>query len=365
MDYINKYQNTFFNLPDGTVYYDPDRKIDLKPALKSKYLKLKAMETTTGGVGAQSYALLPIAIDPLIVDSSMKYTPVKNNMKRVTNKNIFAVYNTITDKGEAECYAEGDETFTETDDTFQNYSVPIKYLRKTGKVTGQAMAVIPSYELLGTDLTGTGLGGDANVSQSIAPNIMQLSIFTAMRGISELEEKVLIYGNSTTSHFSQNANGTEFDGFVTQLAGINQTDATGLTITENMINNSIADAVVNSGRPDKAYCDISTFNDIVSILSEKKLITISMEVTNYGTTQINWLGPSGIVKIIPSQFMDRTSGNKSIYFLQSDVWEIRVLQDATYQEFGPSGDFRKFFIKEYITLICRAPTFNSSIINLV
>ncbi len=359
--YEKLYETSFFNLPDQTVYYDLSNKIDLRPKLKNAYLK--AITTTTGGAGTAGYALVPISVDNMVVDQSIKYTPVKNSFKRVTNKGMYAEFNVITAKGNAECYAEGDNTFTDADPTPERVSVPIKFLRIKGSVSGQAMAAIPSYQIIGSELTGTGLGGEANVAQATAINALQFNVMLSMRSFAEHEEKILIYGNKTTSYTGV-ANGLEFDGFATQLDGINQTDGTGLTLTESMMNKCIVDAVLDGGRPDIAICDFSTYNDIIAILSEKKIITTSMETTDYGTTRINWLGPSGLVRIIPSQFMDTTSGKKAIYFLQRDMWEVRVLLDTTYQDLAIIGDSREYFLKEYITLICRAPNFNSSIINL-
>lgn len=368
------YQASFGSLNDGSVYYDPtetkEENNNRLKALKS-YLfenhpryaaQLKAMESTAGGAGTAGYAMSPVYVDTTLVDRTRKFTPVKNMLKRVTNMGRTADFNVITGKGGAYTAGE-DAALPETDTTYDRESVPIKYLYAVGRVTGQAIAAIPGYNLVGSTISGTGLGGDASIQTSFANNALQTEVFVKMRELAELEEKLLINGNATTSVYG-GANGTEFNGIVQTQSTTNEIDGTGSALTEDLINQAIQEAFDDSGRPDFAICDSATYRDIMGILAEKKILTQNMDVTEYGTVSITWYGMTGPIKIFPSQFLTNTSTNKSIYFLDSSAWEIRVLQDATYEELAKTNDSKKFFIKEYITLICRAPQFNSKIKSL-
>jgi len=365
------YEASFGSLNNGSVFYDPSEskeKNDARLKALKNYLfenhprystQLKAMESTSGGVGTAGYAMSPVYVDTILVDRTRKFTPVKNMLKRVTNMGRTADFNVITAKGGA--FTAGEyANLTETNTTYDRASTEIKFLYSVGRVTGQAIAAIPGYNLVGSTITGSGLGGDSTIGTSFANNALQTEVFVKMRELAELEEKLLINGNETTSVYG-GANGTEFNGIVQTQSTTNEIDGTGLALTEDLLNEAIQEAFDDSGRPDFAICDSATYRDIMGILSEKKILTQNMQVTEYGTVAITWFGMTGPIKIFPSQFLTNTTTNKSIYFLDSEVWEIRVLQDATYEELAKTNDSKKFMIKEYITLICRAPQFNSKI----
>lgn len=377
--YTSSYQDAFMGLPEGSVVYDPTVSKDENHAkLKSiktllfndhpeyKQVKeaiLKATTSISGGAGTAGYAMSPVYVDGVLVDRTRKFTPFKNKLRRVTNQGRTADFNVITSKGGA-FFAVEDANLTETNTTYDRVSVAIKYEYAVGRVTGQALAAIPGYTLVGSDMQGDG-NTSANIISSFAQNIKQTEVFIKMRELAEMEEAVLINGNATTSAYAINPNGTEFDGLVQTMSTTNTYDATGLTLTEDMMNEAIQYAFDDSGRPDMALCDSATFRDIQGILSEKKILQPSMKVTEYGTVAITWLGMTGAIEIYPSQYLTNVSGSKSIYFIDSSVWEVRTLQEPTYFEFGITNDSQKFAIKQYITLICRAPTFNSSITALV
>ena len=363
------YQDTFWALPEGSVIYDPYASKDENHA-KLKSIKtllfnehpiykamLKATTSTSGGVGTAGYAMSPVYVDNMLVDRTRKFTPVKNKLRRVTNTGRTADFNVITGKGGAFCAVE-DANLTETNTTYDRESVAIKHLYSVGRVTGQAMAAIPGYTLVGADMGGDG-NRSATIINQFAQNILQTEVFIKMRELAELEEAVIINGNATTSAYSQNADGTEFNGIVQTQSTTNKVAGSGLIITEDLINEAIQEAFDDSGRPDFAICDSATFRDIMGILADKKIIQSSMSVTEYGITAITWLGMTGSIELYPSQYLTNSSGSKSIYFIDSAVWEVRTLQEPTYFEFGISNDSQKFAIKEYITVICRAPTFNS------
>jgi len=72
----------------------------------------------------------------------------------------------------------------------------------------------------------------------------------------------------------------------------------------------------------------------------------------------------GPIPVIPSMYLSNTSGSKEIYFLDTDVIEMRVLQDMTYEDLAKTNDSQKFFLKIYECLIIRCTTFNSAIVEI-
>jgi len=156
------YQQSFGNLPSGTCYQKVDMKslkeakyeVDLRPKLQeAAKIGMKALNTQTGGAGTAGYALVPIYVDPRIVDLSRKYTPIVEIIPRVTNQGMTADYNQLTAKGGAVTAAE-DAALTETNDTYDRQSTSIKFLYSVGRVTGPMIAAMPSYILEGLNSSG-------------------------------------------------------------------------------------------------------------------------------------------------------------------------------------------------------------------
>ena len=72
----------------------------------------------------------------------------------------------------------------------------------------------------------------------------------------------------------------------------------------------------------------------------------------------------GQIPVIPSQFLSNVSGSKSMYFLDMTVFEMRVLQDLTYEDLAKTADSEKFLLKVYEALINRNAAFSSSILEI-
>jgi hypothetical protein len=172
-------------LKDETRYVDGWKEIDFRPALKSRFdVGFKALTSTTGGAGTAGYALVPIYVDPRIVDTTRKFTPLVELIPRVTNQGLTADYNKITAKGGGYTAAE-DAALPETTDTYDRASTSIKFLYAVGRITGQMQAAMPSYILEGFQPTGAGLGGGEPFSPSGVPNAKQLEVVMKARELRE------------------------------------------------------------------------------------------------------------------------------------------------------------------------------------
>ena len=148
------YAFSFGNMPDQTPYVDPYHEIDMIPNLKAvihegfNQVELKALSTTAGGAGTAGYAMIPIYVDPRIVDTTRKFTPWVSLLPRVTNQGITADFNKITVKAAA-ITANQDAPLSDVTDTEDRASTSIKYLYSVGRVTGQMQAAMPSYVVQG------------------------------------------------------------------------------------------------------------------------------------------------------------------------------------------------------------------------
>jgi len=366
------YTISFGDLPDRTVYSNPAG-FEVKSANQSyskidreklQELQLKALTSTSGGAGTAGYAMVPIYVDPRIVDVTRKYTPLVEIIPRVTNRGTTADYNIITAKGGAGTYPE-DAALPESDTTYDRASVGIKYIYSVGRVTGQAIAAMPSYSLSGFVPAGGSVG---SFSDQGAANAKQMEVLVKTREIREKEEDLIINGNATTSgstHGITGANGTEFNGIITSMAATNTVDKDTTALDWDDVELAVRYAYDDGGRPTVAIAS----SDVVSDLRKIMIDTFRFNPSDISGGSLGFGIPSSItiytmlgpITVIPSMFMSNTSGSKAVYFLDMSVIEMRVLQDLTYQDLAKTNDSEKFMLKIYEALVIKNTAFCSSI----
>ena len=365
------YASSFGSLSNETRYYEGinNYKADMRPDLKSKYdlgreiVEQKAMGTTTGGAGTAGYALIPVAVDPRIIDISRKYTPMVELVPRETNIGITADYNILQAKGGAFTAAE-DSALSETNDTYDRASKSIKFLYAVGRVTGPGNAAIPSYMLEGFQANGAGYSGSTfqNVN---APNGLQTEVVVKARSLKELEENLFWNGNATTSGVTGNPNGTEFDGIISQQSTTNQKDVSDYLTWDN-IEDTVQLAFDDGGRPNVGGAGSAVVNDVRKIMRDQFRWNggAGQEVAFGVPSAIMIETMVGTVPLVPSMYMTNVSAAKQLFFLDMNSIAFRVLQDMTYEELAKTNDSKKFMLKQYETLVVKAPSFNSYIDNL-
>ena len=363
VDAFSLYSQSFGNLKSGSRIVDVTSGVDTRASLKSFFDKgeamLKAQTTTSGGAGTAGYAMIPIFVDPKIVDLTRKYTPLVEILPRVTNMGITADYNVITAKGGAYAAAE-DAPLPETSTTYDRKTESIKYLYAVGRVTGPSQAAQPSYVLAGM-LPGSGATGP--FSDQGAANAIQQEVLVKTRELRELEENLLINGNATTSYTSA-PTGAEFNGIVTQLSTTNQLNKSNTAISIDDIGTQATVAFAAGGRPNLGITDAYTYNAILAQITQKIGYLQAQKEVFWGFSTVVFHTIVGEIPIIPSMFMGYASGSRKVLLLDLSVIEVRVLQDVTYEELAKTNDSRKFLLKLYECLIVRAPSFCAQIVNI-
>lgn len=354
------YAHSFGALPDGTCYVNPWQKVDLRPNLKSAFdIGFKALSSTAGGAGTAGYAMIPISVDPRVVDTTRKETPLVELIPRVTNQGLTADYNKITAKGGAYTAAE-DAALPETTDTYDRASVAIKYLYAVGRTTGQAHAAMPSYILEGFQPSGAGMGSDP-FSDMGAPSAKQLEVIMKARELRELEENLILNGDASTT-------ATQFSGIVKQQGTTNQLDLDSAPLTWDDVETAVRYAYDDGGRPKIAVCSSSVLQDLRKIIIDTYRYNpsdLSGADMPFGVHASLVLATSvGDIPVIPSRFLSNTSGAKQIFFLDTDWIEMRVLQDMTYEPLAHANDSDKFMLKIYEALVMKNVAFNSFIDNI-
>ena len=376
------YKGSFGSLPDNTRYLDPwvagfnpeeqkageeQKSFDFRPKLKSvmeagvKSISAKALGPTAGGGGTAGYALVPIYVDPRIVDQSRKWTPLVELIPRVTNFGMTADYNVITAKGGGYT-ANADAALPETDDTYDRASTAIKFLYSVGRVLGPMQAAMPSYMLEGFNPSGTGMG-QGNFANTGAPSAKQTEVLVKARALKELEENLIVNGDASTD-------ATQFSGIVSLQSTTNQKDLDGAALTWDDVEESVQDAFDDGGRPKIAIASSAVVTDLRKIMIDTfnfrpSDLTAGATLPFGVPAQLVLQTMVGPIPVIPSMYLSNTSGAKQIFFLDTDFIEMRVLQDMTYEDLAKTNDSSKFMLKIYECLIMRSTGFNSFIDNIL
>ncbi len=369
----NCYEHSFGALTHKTTYVDPwnmdmeGKSEDFRPTLSKIAIKgynrihQKALGPETGGAGTAGFALVPIFVDPRIVDRSRKYTPLVEIFKRVTNQGMTADYNVITAKGAA--YTAGlDAALPEANDTYDRATQDIKFLYSIGRILGPMQPAMPSYMLEGFQPSGAGNTGGATFGSLGAPDAKQLEVLVKARALKELEENLILNGDASTDT-------TQFNGILQQQSTTNQNDLSGAALTWDDVEDTVKLAFDDGGRPNLA---VGSSGVLVALRK------IMIDTFRYGPEQLTsgaalpfgvppqlvihtMVGP---MPVLPSQYLTDTSGSRQLWFLDMDYIELRVLQDMTFEELAKTNDSNKFMLKIYECLISRAPQFNSYIDNI-
>lgn len=361
LDCKSAYAHSFGALKDGTKYADAWSNTDFRPKLSELMaIGMKALNTSTGGAGTAGFALVPVYVDPRIVDITRKFTPLVELIPRVTNQGMTADWNQITAKGGGYTAAQ-DAALPETTDTYDRQSTAIKFLYAVGRVTGQMQAAMPSYILEGFQPSGDGLGGSSPFSPAGVPNAKQLEVIMKAREMRELEESLIVNGDASTTD-------TEFSGIVKLQGTENVVDVSSAALTWDDIETAVRYAFDDGGRPKLAVASSAVVQDI------RKLI---IDTFRYSPSDMSGTLPFGVpaaimldtlvgkIPVIPSMYLSNTSGAKQIYFLDTDYIEMRVLQDMTYEDLAKTNDSQKFMLKIYECLIFRNAKFNSFVDNIL
>jgi len=357
------YSQSFGSIPDKTCY----QRVDVKSLKDLKYevdmrgvigdaaeVGLKALSTTAGGAGTAGYAMVPIFVDPRVVDVTRKYTPLVELIPRVTNRGMYADYNQLTAKGGGVTASE-DAELTDVSDTFDRQSTAIKFLYSVGRVTGPMQAAMPSFVLQGMTPAGGAGGAFGDAS---AGNAKQMEVLIKTRAMREQEENLIMNGNTTTST-GNGPDGTEFAGIISLQSTTNVVDKNTTALSLNDINTAIRYAFDDGGRPNLAVCSSGVYEDLLGLLTAKIGYLQPVQQVFWGFSTIVLHTMVGDVPVIPSMYMSNVSGSKAIYFLDLSVVEMRVLQDLTYEDLAKTNDSQKFMLKIYETLIIKNTAFNS------
>ena len=226
---------------ESALYYDPFVEFDKRPEIckamieKAVKLQKQSIDTQTGGAGTAGTALIPVYVDPQVVDRTRRLTPLTELFPRRAVRGLTYDYIPLTAKGGAAWNFE-DASQPDQVDTYTRNSVAIKYLYAVGRVTGPSIAAMRGF---------------------IDPTQLDLAVKT--QSIKEAEEDMIINGDAST-------NPEEPDGMI-QLISSNTT-AISASVTLVDIRAEIATTFNANGAVTLAVTDASTHNYIKNLLMD-------------------------------------------------------------------------------------------------
>jgi hypothetical protein len=347
---------------DGFEYVNYWKGIERRDEIAEQIEKLeKAL--SLAGTGSN---LVPVYVDPQIVDLTRKATPLVELIPRVANRGKSTDFNQITSLGDVGWKPE-DAALADQSDTYKRRTALIRFLYTVGRVTGPMMAASAEYV-------------DA-MSQEVLMKTKQIRYY---------EEDTLL--NGATSNSSVPFNSQAYDGLLVQQAPASTTstnpyvsadgDFNGLNksagaLTVDDIRTQITAARNNGGEPKLLITDWGSVD---------KLRALLMDFQRYlDTTRLAWgietLSFDGI-PVLGSRFLASaglpsswvTSGSYQVpsgltgpvmLLLDTDVVEMRVLQDIVMEKLAKVNDSDKFYLKLYESVVNKAPQFSAFIQNYI
>lgn len=342
------YNAAFGDLPEGTVYSGYDKSFSKRyetDALKKHVANVMKTAISDMAAGTAGVVGVPIYLDRDFTNLVAKETPVRALLRSVTNKGRSADYDRITAKPTAAWETEN-ASATVSKSTTETKNKAIKYLRVYGNVTG------PLFAASKERMAEAGLG-----------DYMNFEVQQATQDLIEEEEDTLINGNMETT----DANKPK--GILKEIVDNgNSTDkntAGDLTISalDEMVRicQTANDSATYAGAmPNLAITDLATENKIKGLFYDAYRVNAPTQTWGWGMNSAIING----VPVLGSKFMTAASGERNLAMLNTNFIEKRVLQDITYEDLAKTNDSDTFMVKEYLTVVVKAPEFMNVYYNM-
>jgi len=364
----------FGGAPNGSVikrwswapYQEGGTEYGLVKGIQSHYMDFKkTMSTTLNTYAAGTLpVLIPVYIDPEIVDLTRRATPLVELVPRVTNYGNYASYNQLTKVSSGQAVSE-DPALTEQNDEYVRRTIPIKVLVSVGRVTEFMIEASKPYLSAGGYVDALSLDVRA---KTLALRRLQEAMILLGDGVTDWTEPVnsstitAAYSYNGLYQLITNANTNGFGG-----SSSYRTDMGGASLGLSNIRTAIRTARTAGGEPNLIVTDYATY-DAIKALIQDQLRYVSTQTIAWGITTLSFEG----IPIIASRFLSTTAGagtgvpgdSRSLFVLDTNVIEMRVLRDVTYEELAKTGLAKKFVLSVFETLVCKAPQFNHVVLDI-
>jgi len=346
-------------LPNNAMYVEGMSGFDGRKTLREGYEKSigvpfeKApLSVANLSSGTTDLSLIPIYVDQTIVDYTRRLTPLIELIPRVTNYGKTADFNQLTNRGLLGWQNE-DPALNDVADTYARKSTSIRFAYQVGRVTGPMLAASRQY-----------------LAQQYI-DALNLEVRNKTISMRYMEEDTLVNGDNTASRTAYGAvtsvSGAEPSGF-TKLVTTNALNETAtpdisIPLLRTAIvraRNANASTTLGQGDPNLIVTDFVTLDSIKALLQgSQRYVNTNYEIA-WGLKTLEFEG----LPVIASRFMPETAAARELHVWSTETWQMRVLQDVTYEEMAKTNDSYKFFLKLYEAPIVTAEAFNTRLYNL-
>lgn len=338
------FSQNFGNIPHGSVYLNKLDGIDKREEVKSQIEEMKAAVTTQSplfAIGTNYSAtsgsipvLLPTIVDSKLYDTAKKATPLASGLlARVANQGIFADY-IIRSAYQTAVWNPEDAALVSASSTYSRAVKMIKYAYAVGKITGPML-----------------------VASKVWQNILSNEVEAAYRALKFLEEDTIINGDTTSATYTNAFNG------LIKTNSTNYQNKSGGELTLADIDAGMQKIRESRGHPNLMVTDWRTFNSIKQLIRPILVMQSGGIAADFGFEEVKYEG----IMMVPDLFMPTTATAREFLILDTATEnniQIRVLQDATFQELANTNDAYNFTVKEYITLVIVNEAWTHRIYNL-
>lgn len=298
-------------------YWNPWAGINKIPDIVAAMIEKQSIDTQTGGAGTAGTALIPVYVDPSIVDRTIRETPLRNLYPRRAVRGSTYDYIPLTAKGGAVWAAEN-AVIADQVDTYDRTSVNIKYLYAKGRISGPAIVSMREF---------------------IDPSQLDLAVKSA--SIMEAEEDAIINGDAST-------NVGEPNGLI-QTITTNTTNLSGGLPTLAQIRAEFATSYNANGEINLAVTDATTHNYVKGLLFDvQRVPSVNPSKDSLGFGIPGAFDFDGVM-FIRDKFMPTAASSKRILFLDMRYNFMAVLLDMTFEQKFNEHDNEPYLLKEYIT----------------
>ncbi len=338
------YQQSFPDTPHGTVIVDNVAGVDKTDEMKSAREEYKAALTTQSqlfAIGTNYSAtsgsiptILPTVVDSKLYELARKKTPLASGLlARVANQGLYADVIKRTAYQTAVWNPE-DSSLVSATSTYGRAIKLIKFAYAPAKISGPML-----------------------IASKVWQNALNLEVEGAYTALKFLEEDTIINGDTTSSTYTH-----AFNGLIASNS-TNYQNKSGGEITLADIDAGLEKIFNQRGYANLMVTDRHTYNALKQIIRPIMMMPSGVEKAAFGFEQLEWEG----IPIIYDIFMPTTASVREFLILdtatESNI-QIRVLQDATFQELANTNDAYNFVVKEYITLLIVNEAWTHRIYNL-
>ena len=307
--------------------------------LKERGTNTDTYQVTTQYDATSGYApvLIPIYVSQDIIDLSRKLTPLYAMLPKAAVQGMTIDWNKVTYNTDSARWETQDAAANEKDDTYARSSIPIKFCRAYGRVTGPAQVGSRGYI-----------------------DMERQEVLVKTQALIQKIENEIINGNTSTDALG-------FDGLLASITtnSTTQSAAISLDALDNSLNHcrqggESYSANLGGGLPNLIVTDLDTYKDLKQLLRPYLRYNGPMMKIAWGFETIDYEG----IPVIASRFMTTTTTSKSLIILDTRVVKLGVSLDITMERLAKTNDSSKFMIKWYGALWVGSETFCAKIITI-